>query len=71
MPEKSFAGTSYTAVYALLGLASVMCVALVAGRGLYSHTHHFQTLVWNLLLAWMPLVLSALIYRASPRGAGK
>ena len=67
VPEKSFAGTSHTAVYALLGLGSVMCVALVAGRGLYSHTHHFQTLVWNLFLAWIPLVLSALIYRASTR----
>jgi len=67
VPEKSFAGTSHTAVYALLGLGSAMCVALVAGRGLYSHTHHFQTLVWNLFLAWIPLVLSALIYRASTR----
>jgi uncharacterized membrane protein len=40
-----------------------MCIALVAGRVLYSHTHHFQTLVWNLFLAWIPLVLAALIYR--------
>jgi uncharacterized membrane protein len=67
VPEKSFAGTSHTAVYALLGLGSVMCVALVAGRVLYSHTHHFQTLVWNLFLAWIPLVLSGLMYRASTR----
>jgi uncharacterized membrane protein len=67
VPEKSFAGTSHTAVYALLGLGSVMCVALVAGRVLYSHNHHFQTLVWNLFLAWVPLVLSALIYRAFTR----
>jgi uncharacterized membrane protein len=67
VPEKSFTGTSRTAVYALLGLGSAMCVALVAGRGIYSHTHHFETLVWNLFLAWIPLVLSAVIYRVATR----
>jgi len=44
-----------------------MCLALVAGRIFYSHTHHFQTLVWNLFLAWIPLVLAALIYRIATR----
>jgi uncharacterized membrane protein len=44
-----------------------MCIALVAGRTVYSHTHHFQFLVWNLFLAWIPLLLAALIYRIATR----
>ena len=67
MPDKSTPGSSHTAVYALLGLGSAMCIALVAGRTLYSHTNHFQFLVWNLFLAWIPLVLAALIYRIAVR----
>jgi len=66
---KSSAGSSHAAVFALLGAGSAMCIALVAGRTLYSHTHHFQTLVWNLFLAWIPLLLAALIYRIATRRA--
>ena len=69
MAGKSSAGSSHAAVFALLGAGSAMCIAMVAGRTLYSHTHHFQTLVWNLFLAWIPLVLSALIYRIATRRA--
>jgi len=67
VPDKSTPGSSHAAVYALLGLGSAMCIALVAGRTLYSHTNHFQFLVWNLFLAWIPLVLAALIYRIAVR----
>jgi len=51
----------------MLGSGSAMCLALVAGRSLYSHTSHFQFLIWNLFLAWIPLVLAALIYRVATR----
>jgi uncharacterized membrane protein len=64
---KSDASSSHAAVFALLGAGSAMCIALVAGRTLYSHTNHFQFLVWNLFLAWIPLVLAALIYRVATR----
>ncbi len=67
MPLKSYVGSSNTAVFALLGLASAMCLALVAARTIYSHTDHFQFLVWNLFLAWIPLLLAALAYRISTR----
>jgi uncharacterized membrane protein len=66
---KSSAGSSHAAVFALLAAGSAMCIAMVAGRTLYSHTHHFQTLVWNLFLAWIPLLLAALIYRIATRRA--
>ena len=67
MPGKPYAGRSHVAVFAVLGAGSAMCLALVAGRTLYSHTSHFQFLVWNLFLAWIPLVLAALIYRIATR----
>jgi len=67
VPVKSTVGRSNTAVFALLGLASVMCVALVVARTAYSHTSNFQFLVWNLFLAWIPLVLAALAYRIATR----
>jgi len=60
-------GRSHVAVYALLGAGSAVCLALVLGRTLFSHTSHFQFLVWNLFLAWIPLVLAALIYRIATR----
>ncbi len=67
MPGKSSADSSHGAVFALLGLGSVVCVALVLGRTVYSHTGHFQFLIWNLFLAWIPLVLAAVIYRLAAR----
>ena len=67
MPGKSSPASSHGAVFALLGLGSVMCVALVLGRAVYSHTGHFQFLIWNLFLAWIPLVLAAVIYRLAAR----
>ena len=67
MPGRSHATRSHAALFAVLGSGSAMCLALVAGRTLYSHTSHFQFLVWNLFLAWIPLVLAALIYRIATR----
>ena len=67
MPAKSYIGRSNGAVFALLGLASAMCVALVLARTAYSHTSTFQFLVWNLFLAWIPLVLAVVAYRIATR----
>ena len=55
------------ALYALLGLASVACVVLVAARALHTHTSHFEFLVWNLFLAWIPLGMAALAWRQAGR----
>jgi uncharacterized membrane protein len=67
VPVRSFFKRSNAAVFALLGLASVMCLALVVARTAYSHTNHLQFLVWNLFLAWIPLALAALAYRIADR----
>ena len=70
MPANSTIGRSNTALFALLALASAMCLALVGARTIRSHTSHFEFLIWNLFLAWVPLVLAALAYRiATRRGA--
>jgi uncharacterized membrane protein len=67
VPVKSTVRRSNAAIFALLGLASAMCIALVAVRTVYAHTGHFQFLLWNLFLAWIPLVLAAVAYRIAAR----
>jgi len=67
VPGRSSATRSRAAVFAVLGSGSAMCLALVAGRTVYSHTSHFQFLIWNLFLAWIPLALAALICRIAAR----
>jgi uncharacterized membrane protein len=64
---RSVVGQPNGAIFTLLGLASLMCVALIAARTVYAHTGHFQFLLWNLFLAWIPLALAALAFRISTR----
>ena len=70
MPVTSYIGRSNVALFALLGLASAMCLGLVAARTVYSHTSNLQFLVWNLFLAWIPLVLAAIAYRIATTRRG-
>ncbi len=44
-------------VFALLSMASVICIALVAARVTYSDSNRYISLVWNLFLAWIPFVI--------------
>lgn len=48
-----------------------MCVALIGARMVYSHTVHYWFLLWNLALAWVPLVMAGIAHRlsASRRGS--
>lgn len=51
-------------------LCSAACVGLVLARVLWTGKLHYAFLVWNLWLAWLPLMLSVLTLRiaeASPR----
>jgi uncharacterized membrane protein len=43
-----------------LTIASAVCVTLVAARVLLSRNFHYTFLIWNLILAWLPLVFSLL-----------
>lgn len=47
-----------------LAFASMACCALVGARMIWAHSVHYGFLVWNLFLAWMPLVFALLAREA-------
>jgi uncharacterized membrane protein len=49
----------------LLVAASAMCVVMVIARVLFTGTTHYGFLVWNLLLAWTPLVFAVVASTAA------
>ncbi len=52
-----------------LGVASMAAVSMVVARGFYTGHHFgFQFLLWNLLLAWVPVVAALAAYRFHVRG---
>jgi len=55
------------AIFILLSLSSATCVALVGARVAYSDTPYYTFLIWNLFLAWIPLVFAYLAYAFSVR----
>ena len=54
-------------VFALLAIASAICITLVAARIAYSSSTGYVNLVWNLFLAWIPFVLAYIAYMLSWR----
>jgi uncharacterized membrane protein len=46
-----------------LVVASCMCIAILAARMLWTHSMSYRFLVWNLFLAWVPLVFALLAER--------
>jgi len=53
-----------------LTFASGVCVSLVVARIAWTGRFHYAFLIWNLLLAWLPLVFALLAndeYRNTPR----
>ncbi len=50
------------AIFLLLFLSSATCVTLVGARIAYSDTPYYTFLIWNLFLAWIPLIFSYLAY---------
>jgi uncharacterized membrane protein len=58
------------AVLAALAVLSAIVVGLVAFRVIYTRTLDNAGLVWNLLLAWIPLGLALLLYDRHLRRAG-
>ncbi len=55
-------------VLAGLGVASALCVALELVREHRYGAFDFRFLVWNLILAWIPLLLALLVYDRYRRG---
>jgi uncharacterized membrane protein len=52
-------------IFALMALASLICVVLVAARIEYTDTNRHLGLVWNLFLAWIPFGLAYFAYAFS------
>ncbi len=57
------------AVFALLNLACALCIALVAARVAYSESGDHLGLIWNLFLAWIPLLAAVGVYDMQRRSA--
>jgi uncharacterized membrane protein len=55
----------------MLGFASVVCCVLLAVRIYYSDSAFYSFLIWNLVLAWIPLILSKSIVKADNLGKHK
>jgi uncharacterized membrane protein len=55
-------------VLAALVAASALCVALELFREIYYGTYGFHFLLWNLFLAWVPLVFALVAYDRYRRG---
>jgi uncharacterized membrane protein len=53
------------AMFFLLAGATIFSVAIWRFRSDYSKTEHYQFLVWNLFLAWIPFIISYLTYTAT------
>ena len=52
-----------------LALASALCVGALAARWVYSDADAYRFLLWNLFLAWIPLVAALAVYEGHRRGA--
>jgi uncharacterized membrane protein len=59
------------AVVATLGLLTLFAVAMIVARNVYTGESTYANLIWNLTLAWVPLVLALLVYDAARRGAAR
>jgi uncharacterized membrane protein len=52
-------------IISLLLIGSLISVFLAKARMLYSGSNEYSSLIWNLFLAWIPLLLSVLVYLIS------
>jgi uncharacterized membrane protein len=52
-----------------LGAASIVCHGLELARERHFYALDFRFLVWNLILAWIPLLLALVVYDRYRRGA--
>ena len=55
-------------VVLVLAIASSFCGALTVARALYSHRGYYLFMGWNLVLAWVPLLLSLVLARRAAFG---
>src|SRR5262245_38242050 len=66
----AFQGQTAVPMLALTA-ASGVCVSLVAARVCWTRNLHYAFLVWNLFLAWVPLLLALLASDKFRNGSGR
>jgi uncharacterized membrane protein len=59
-----------TLAAAALVAASALCVALLEIRVRETGSSYYRFLAWNLILAWVPLVIAVVAYARARRGVG-
>jgi uncharacterized membrane protein len=68
-PAKLIPRSRAAMMFLSLVFASAACLLMVAVRFFYSGQLKFTFLIWNLLLAWIPLIFSLAAYRLYARHA--
>lgn len=71
MEKSEYKKEEWQTVTKMLCFASVVCCILLATRMYYSSSILYSFLVWNLLLAWIPLILSRSLVKADNRNRPK
>jgi uncharacterized membrane protein len=56
------------AVVLSLGLLTALAVGMIVARRAYTGEPTYANLIWNLTLAWIPLLLALFVYDAARRG---
>jgi len=59
-----------TALYRMLGSISLLCVLLIIARMFRMDESTFRFMLWNLFLAWLPLIVSLIAMQAAQRMRG-
>jgi uncharacterized membrane protein len=68
--KSAFKGETAIPMLALT-IASGVCVSLVAARVLWTRNLHYVFLVWNLFLAWVPLLFALVVCENFRNGSGR
>jgi uncharacterized membrane protein len=69
MKERLIPGSQARAALCALLLASALCLAMLVARMFYTQQISFAWIVWNLFLAWVPLLTAMPLYVLRSRGA--
>ena len=54
-----------------LALSTLLCVVLIVARVVVSNSRHYQFLVWNLFLAWLPYAFTLWVIATRRRTPGR
>ena len=68
MKDRLIPGRQAIAALLALALASLLCASMIGARALYTKEIVFKPFLWNLFLAWVPLLAALPLYTLAARG---